>query len=153
MTDYHQEAQKTKAVATYRLARDIYKEYLDNFPKSDSAYNLRFYYAEILYALLEWEPAAEQYSLTVKADPKGLYSKSAAYNELLSYEKLVQISKGTLAQRETLGQREDRREGQEGHDHARQAGQGGEGPARGADPQVGAGPRQLLRQLREALPG
>jgi TolA-binding protein len=100
VTDYHQEAQKTKSVATYRLARDIYKEYLDNFPKSDSAYNLRFYYAEILYALLEWEPAAEQYSLTVTADPKGLYSKSAAYNELLSYEKLVQISKGTLQQRE-----------------------------------------------------
>ncbi|HUB06423.1 MAG TPA: tetratricopeptide repeat protein, partial [Myxococcales bacterium] len=100
VTDYHQEAQKTKSVATYRLARDIYKEYLDNFANSDSAYNLRFYYAEILYALQEWEKAAEQYSLVVKKDPKGLYSKTAAYDELLSYEKLVAISKGTLQQRE-----------------------------------------------------
>ena len=100
VTDYHQEAQKTKSVATYRLARDIYKEYLDNFPNSDSAYNLRFYYAEILYALQEWEKAAEQYALVVKQQPKGLYSKSAAYDALLSYEKLVQISKGTLQQRE-----------------------------------------------------
>ncbi|MHB8418528.1 MAG: tetratricopeptide repeat protein [Myxococcales bacterium] len=100
VTDYHQEAQKTKSVATYRLARDIYKEYLDNFATSDSAYNLRFYYAEILYALQEWEKAAEQYALVVKQNPKGLYSKSAAYAELLSYEKLVAISKGTLQQRE-----------------------------------------------------
>ncbi len=100
VTDYHQEAQKTKSVATYRLARDIYKEYLDNFPTSEQAYNLRFYYAEILFALQEWDKAAEQYGLVVQKDPKGVYSKSAAYDELLCYEKLVAIAKGTLQQHE-----------------------------------------------------
>ncbi len=100
VTDYHSEAQKTKSVATYRLARDIYKEYLDNFPNSDQAYNLRFYYAEILFALQEWAKAAEQYALVVQKDPKGINSKDASYDELLCYEKLVAISKGTLQQRE-----------------------------------------------------
>ncbi|MHB1843824.1 MAG: tetratricopeptide repeat protein, partial [Deltaproteobacteria bacterium] len=100
VTDYHQEAQKTKSVATYRLARDIYKEYLDSFPDSDNAYNLRFYYAEILYALQEWDKAAEQYELVVKKDPKGAYGKSAAYDTILCCEKLVAISQGRLQQRE-----------------------------------------------------
>ncbi len=100
VTDYHQEAQKTKSVATYRLARDIYKEYLDNFPESENASNLRFYYAEILYALQEWDKAAEQYELVSKKDPKGYYAKSAAYDAILCYEKLVAIAQGRMQQRE-----------------------------------------------------
>src|SRR5205814_807601 len=35
--DYHQEAIKTKSAATYRLARDIYRQYLETFPQSESA--------------------------------------------------------------------------------------------------------------------
>jgi len=96
VTDYHQEAQKTKEVKTYRLAAEIYKEYLDSFAESESAYNLRFYYAEILWTLEEWEKAAEQYEATYQKDPDGSYSKTAAYNTLLAYEKLIAIDKGEL---------------------------------------------------------
>ncbi|AKU90565.1 tetratricopeptide repeat protein [Vulgatibacter incomptus] len=96
VTQYHQEAQKTKEVKTYRLAAEIYKEYLDSFAESDSAYNLRFYYAEILWTLEEWEKAAEQYEVTYDKDPNGSYSKTAAYNALLAYEKLIAIDKGEL---------------------------------------------------------
>ena len=96
VTDYHAEAQKTKSVATYRLARDIYKEYLENFPESENAYSLRFYYAEILYTLLEWEKAAEQYDLIVAKDPKGVYAKPSAFAALLCYEKLVAIAQGKM---------------------------------------------------------
>src|SRR5207302_1872649 len=35
--DYHQEAIKTKSVATYKLARDIYKQYVETFPGSETA--------------------------------------------------------------------------------------------------------------------
>lgn len=94
VTEYHQEAQKTKVVETYRLARDIYKEYLDNFSDSEFAYNLRFYYAEILWALNEYEEAAPQYAMVVEKDREGQYSKLAAYNEVLCYEKLVDIERG-----------------------------------------------------------
>jgi len=96
VTDYHQEAQKTKEVKTYRLAAEIYKEYLDSFADSESAYNLRFYYAEILWTLEEWEKAAEQYEATYEKDAEGSYSKTAAYNALLAYEKLIAIDKGEL---------------------------------------------------------
>ena len=100
VTEYHAEAQRTKSVATYRLARDIYKEYLADFPASENAYSLRFYYAEILYTLEQWSDAAEQYELVVQKDGKGSYAKTASYDALLCYEKLVAIDQGKVAQRE-----------------------------------------------------
>ena len=98
--DYHQEAIKTRNVATYKLARDIYREYLDTFPGSEAAYSERFFYAEILYALEQWDDAAAQYSLVVDADPKGSYSPKAAYDAILALEKSIAIGKGKLKKRD-----------------------------------------------------
>jgi TolA-binding protein len=98
--DYHQEAVKTKSAATYRLARDIYRQYLDTFPQSEAALSMRFYQAEILYALEEWDAAAEQYGRVVEADPRGRHAQSAAYNAVLALEKSVDIAKGKLKRRE-----------------------------------------------------
>ncbi len=122
VTEYHQEAQKTKQVETYRLARDIYKEYVDNFATSedeafvaDQAFNLKFYYAEILWALEEWEPAAKQYdgvvSFKVPERPEAKeasndkYRQTSAYNSILAYDKLVKIERGLI-------QKSDLKEGQ-----------------------------------------
>ncbi|MFO0598998.1 MAG: tetratricopeptide repeat protein [Myxococcaceae bacterium] len=113
VTEYHQEAQKTKEVKTYRLARDIYKEYVDAFASSedenfvaDQAYNLKFYYAEILWALEEWEPAAQQYdgvtAFKIPNRPEAKeasnekYRQSSAFNAILAYDKLVKIERGLL---------------------------------------------------------
>ncbi len=98
--DYHQEAIKTKSAATYRLARDIYRQYLDTFPRSEAAPSMRFYQAEILYALEEWDAAAEQYGLVVDADPRGSHAQRAAYDAILALEKSVDIAKGKLKKRE-----------------------------------------------------
>jgi cellulose synthase operon protein C len=98
--DYHQEAIKTKNVATYKLARDIYREYLETFPGGEAAYSERFFYAEILYALEQWDEAAAQYSLVVDADPKGGYSVKAAYDAILALEKSIAIGKGKLKKRD-----------------------------------------------------
>lgn len=97
VTDYHQEAQRTKEVKTYRLAAQIYKDYLDSFSDSDHAYNLRFYYAEILWTLEDWELAADQYEQVYALDEAGSYATTSAYNTLLAYEKLIAIEKGELA--------------------------------------------------------
>ena len=97
--DYHQEAIKTKSVATYQLARDLYRQYLDTFPDSESAYNLRFYYAEILYALEDYLPAAEEYAKVVDLDPQGQAAPKAAYDTILGLEKSVEIAKGKLKRR------------------------------------------------------
>ena len=94
--DYHQEAIKTKSVATYKLARDIYRQYLETFPEAETAYSMRFYYAEILYALEEWDPAADQYALVADKDPRGQYAVRAAYDAILALEKSVAIARGKL---------------------------------------------------------
>ncbi len=117
VTDYHQEAQKTKQVETYRLARDIYKQYVDAFatsqdPKfvSDFAFNMKFYYAEILWALEEWDAAAIQYEQvvafkvperdTAKEVSQEDYRKTAAYNAILAYGTLVKIERGEVVKSE-----------------------------------------------------
>ncbi|NOK18493.1 tetratricopeptide repeat protein [Corallococcus carmarthensis] len=114
VTEYHQEAQKTRQVETYRLARDIYKQYVDAFASSDnpefvadSAFNIRFFYAEILWALEEWEAAAGEYDAVVafkipdrdsaKEVSNEAYRKSASYNAVLAYDKLVKIERGQLS--------------------------------------------------------
>ena len=98
--DYHQEAIKTKSVATYKLARDIYRQYLETFPESETASSMRFYFAEILYALEDWDAAAQQYGQVVESDPKGSYAQKAAYDAILALEKSVDIGKGKLKKRE-----------------------------------------------------
>jgi tetratricopeptide (TPR) repeat protein len=117
VTEYHQEAQKTKEVKTYKLARDIYKEYVDAFASAedenfvaDQAFNLKFYYAEILWALEEWEPAAKQYDgvtafkvpnrSEAKEAANEKYRQSSAFNAILAYDKLVKIERGLLAKSE-----------------------------------------------------
>ncbi len=113
VTEYHQEAQKTRQVETYRLARDIYKQYVDAFASStdaefvsDSAFNLRFFYAEILWALEEWEAAAAEYDAVVafkiperdsaREVSNEQYRKSASFAAVLAYDKLVKIERGQI---------------------------------------------------------
>jgi tetratricopeptide (TPR) repeat protein len=113
VTEYHQEAQKTRQVETYRLARDIYKQYVDAFASSadpefvsDSAFNLRFFYAEILWALEEWEAAAAGYDAVVafkipdrdsaREVSNEQYRKSASFAAVLAYDKLVKIERGQI---------------------------------------------------------
>src|SRR5437868_11233602 len=110
--DYHQEAIKTKSAATYRLARDIYRQYLETFPQSESAVSMRFYSAEILYALEDWDAAAEEYGKVVEKAPEGPHARRAAYNAILALEKSVDTAKGKLKKRE-LG---DSAKSEEGRD-------------------------------------
>ena len=74
VTSYHKEAQDTKSWDTYNLARGIYAKYLEVFPKSESAYKLRWYYADILYKMRDFYSAAKQYSLVVETNEKGVFS-------------------------------------------------------------------------------
>lgn len=95
VTEYHQDAQKRKDAPTYELARDIYAKYLEAFSDTDSAYEMRYFYAEVLWALNEWKNAAYQYEqvATAKTDGKALgkYARFAAYNMILAWEKVVAV--------------------------------------------------------------
>ena len=98
VTDYHEEAQRTRSAATYRVARDIYREYLDRFPESAMAQELRFFYAEILWALEEYPEAGRQYAATAQADPKGRFARDAAYDAVLAFEKALAAASKSKAQ-------------------------------------------------------
>ena len=98
VTEYHRDAQKRRDVSTYYLARDIYAKYLDAFPETTSAYQMRYFYAEVLWALLEWRSAAEQYKqvATYKTEggkARGKYARDAAYNQILAYERVLRTGK------------------------------------------------------------
>jgi len=96
VTDYHQEATKTKQAITYKLARDIYKEYIDNFPETERSYQMRYYYAEILFALEDYQPAYEQYIKVAEDKKQDNFKKTAARNMLIAAEKLKKLESGEI---------------------------------------------------------
>lgn len=90
-TTYHVQAQKGSDKALYRKAADTYKEYFEKYPKRKRAYELNFYYAEILLEELKQTDAAiAQYRKVIELDGKGEYLSKAAEGMLYAYyDKMV----------------------------------------------------------------
>jgi TolA-binding protein len=88
-TTWHNEARKTRDDETYELAHDMYGYFLDLFPGKKPAYDMRFYYAELLYKLEKFGPAAEQYQTVLLADPKGKWAEAAAEENVRANNELV----------------------------------------------------------------
>ncbi len=93
---WHKEAQKTKNTDTYALDRSIYKVFLDHFPKDKDAYEMSFYYGELLWTLADsggqpWKDAAEQYTKIVEMKPDGKYVKDAAYAAVLAWKNALNV--------------------------------------------------------------
>ena len=119
VVEYHRDAKRRKNVETYRLARDIYAKYLEVFFETTYAYDMRYKYAEVLWALDEWRNAALQYRMVAqqsdKATNKGSkfrnHATEAAYNQILAWERVAQTGKssGELQQRSRV--KEKRRKG------------------------------------------
>jgi tetratricopeptide (TPR) repeat protein len=103
---WHNEAKKTREEATFGYADMIYSDYLTLFPESNKAYDLRFFWAELLNDNLQkYDKAAANYTLVVLQDVKQLEAKddkgnpkpgkpgkwlnNAAYNAVLAYDEMV----------------------------------------------------------------
>jgi tetratricopeptide (TPR) repeat protein len=84
----HNEARKTNLEETWGAARALYAEYLTLFPDAPDAYDLRFFYGELLYARGLRAEAADQYEAVVRQDlssPKpGRWLQKAAWSAVLS---------------------------------------------------------------------
>lgn len=114
-TQYHREAQKTKNADIYAMAYFLYKNYLDTYPKSDSAYTMTFFYGELLYKLQQWEEAAQAYERALEIDPKGKFTEEAVYAAVLSYFKIVDTSEqGADLKKHSIAQVDDDKKGEEG---------------------------------------
>ena len=99
VTEQHRDAQRTKDVATYKLARDIYKEYLDKFRETVNSYKFRFFYSEILFELKQFDEAAIEYTAVINANKKGEFATPSAYTAVLALEKVVSGVKETLGKK------------------------------------------------------
>lgn len=113
-TRYHQDAQKEKENLKrqelyFDFAIQLYGKYLEYYPSSESAYELRFYLAELLYRKAQkltpkarknnppeearkiYARAAYQYDQTVRRSTQlqGQFKKQASFSEILCYEALA----------------------------------------------------------------
>jgi tetratricopeptide (TPR) repeat protein len=88
---WHKEAQRTKNADTYALDKFVYKVFLDHFPKDKDAYEMGYYYGELLWTLENWKDAAEQYTKVVEMKPDGKYVKDAAYAAVLAWKNALNV--------------------------------------------------------------
>jgi tetratricopeptide (TPR) repeat protein len=88
---WHKEAQRTKNPDTYVLVRYVYRDYLDRFSNEKGAYDMAFYYAEVLWTTEQWKDAAEQYTKVVHMNPTGKYTKESAYAAVLAWKNALNI--------------------------------------------------------------
>ena len=106
--DSHQQALKRRSAKLLLLAEENYKRYLDYFPKGGKSYEMRYWYAEVLYKLKKYDLATDQYEMTVESDAKGKFLKDAAINTIFSIEKYIGNQK-KLWDRETAAERNRRK--------------------------------------------
>jgi TolA-binding protein len=106
---WHNEARKTRDEETFKYADNIYGDYLTLFPENPKAYDMRFFWAELLNDnLSNFEKASVNYTLVVLQDAKQLDAKddkgnpkpgkpgkwltNAAYNAVLAYDEVVKAA-------------------------------------------------------------
>lgn len=72
---YHNEWKKTRDEPVAGFAAAVYRDYLDLFPGEAIAYEMRFFHAELLYALAEFERAGEEYERVTSKDIEALQAR------------------------------------------------------------------------------
>ncbi|MGC6415545.1 MAG: tetratricopeptide repeat protein [Bradymonadia bacterium] len=94
---YHRQASKTKSDQDYNIAYELYVDYMKTFPDGHYAYDMGYYFAELLMTLQKWEDAAANYERILAAKPNGEHSKEAAASSVVAYKKLLNIKRVTGA--------------------------------------------------------
>jgi TolA-binding protein len=106
---WHNEAKKTRDDETFKFSSDIYRDYLTLFPENPKAYDMRFFWAELLNDNLnDFVESSRNYTLVVLQDAKLLEAKddkgapkpgkpgkwlpNAAYNAILAYDEVVKAA-------------------------------------------------------------
>jgi len=72
---YHNEWKKTRDEPVAGFAAAVYRDYLDVFPDEPPAYELRFFHAELRYALADFEGAGAEYERVALADVAAVDAK------------------------------------------------------------------------------
>lgn len=88
-TTWHNEAKKTLDNPTFEYSYELYGDYLELFPERKEAYEMRFFYAELLYKLEKFEQAGEQYVKVFLQDKKGKWAEPSAEEAVRAYDEVV----------------------------------------------------------------
>lgn len=89
-TMYHDEGAKTKNKQTLTAASIIYSLYLKSFAKTELAYDLRYYLADVQFTLEMYDRAANNYTKVANAKPKdGKFLEDAALNAVICMNNVV----------------------------------------------------------------
>lgn len=93
-----------EALRSYKLAAVAYDHYLKQYPDSENAYELGFFFAECLYYADRFTDAAAQYAAVRDSDAGDKYTETAAFSAIVSHEKAVRalIEQGRLDPRPSL---------------------------------------------------
>lgn len=106
-TVWHDEAEKTRRPETYALSEDAYRAFIDFFPKDKDAYEMNYYYAELLWAqavnkynskdrgeqeegLTKFKIAHDEFVRVLERKPDGKYTKDAAYAQMLAMKNYLE---------------------------------------------------------------
>ncbi|MEE9384731.1 MAG: tetratricopeptide repeat protein [Nannocystaceae bacterium] len=106
-TVWHDEAMKTKIPLTYKLAEQAYRYFLEVFPKDKDAYELQYFYGELLWALADnhynsrdkskreegleyFRKAHAEFVATLELDPKGKFTRDAAQAQMLAMKNALE---------------------------------------------------------------
>ncbi|MBX5484449.1 MAG: tetratricopeptide repeat protein [Myxococcaceae bacterium] len=99
--NWHNEAKKTRDDDTFAYANEVYSDYLTLFPDNKKAYDLRFFWAELLNDNLHrYDQSAVQYSRVLDQDIQrierkekpGRWMVNAAYNAVLAWDEVVKAA-------------------------------------------------------------
>jgi tetratricopeptide (TPR) repeat protein len=72
---YHNEYRKARDEPVAGLAAEVYEDYLTIFPDTFHAYEMRFFFAELSFALEKYQRAGDEYSHIAVADSKAVEQK------------------------------------------------------------------------------
>ena len=106
-TVWHDEAEKTRKPEVYDYAEQAYRAYIASFPQDKDAYELHYYYAEILWAqgtnlynskdratqqqgLKKFREAHDEFVKVLERKPDGKYTKEAAYAQMLAMKNALE---------------------------------------------------------------
>ncbi|TPV92864.1 MAG: tetratricopeptide repeat protein [Myxococcales bacterium FL481] len=106
-TVWHDEAHKTNLPLTYQLAEKAYSYFLEVFPKDKDAYELQYYYGELLWSLASnhYNSKAEsdrneglkyfrkshaEFVKALELNPKGKFTRDAAQAQMLAMKNALE---------------------------------------------------------------
>ena len=95
--NFHNQAKKLgtgdSARETYALAYKAFVVYLNEFPDTQYAYDVRYTFSELLYKIKKYDEAYNQYIKVVEIDPKGKHSEFCAESAIFAADEMVKREK------------------------------------------------------------